>query len=109
MRRIDVSAALSLAEDTRDVAVENMELVGTTVEGVVRVCNLAFEKWIAVRFTLDKWKTTSEVTARYKESLPTGTMYHFIITIKLGRRCFPRGEDPLPRCPIFGFRSRNLE
>jgi len=30
MRRIDVPAALPLAEDLRDVAVENIELVGTT-------------------------------------------------------------------------------
>jgi hypothetical protein len=69
MRRIDVPAALPLDEDLRDVAVENSELVGSTVEGVVRVRNLPFEKWIAVRFTLYKWQTTSEVTARYKESL----------------------------------------
>jgi len=82
MRRIDVSTALLLAEGLRDVAVENMELVGSTVEGV-RVRNLAFEKWLAVRFTLDKWQTTSEVTARYKESLPNGTVDRFVFTIKL--------------------------
>jgi hypothetical protein len=82
MRRIDVPAALPLAEDLRDVAVENIELVGTTVEGVVRVRNLAFEKWIAVRFTLDKWQTTSEAP-RGKESLPNGTVDRFVFTIKL--------------------------
>jgi len=43
-----------LDEDLRDVAVEDSELVGSTIDGVVRVRNLAFEKWIAVRFTLDK-------------------------------------------------------
>ena len=63
MRRIDVSTALLLAEDLRDVAVENIELVGTTGEGVVRVRNIAFEKCIAVRFTLDKWQTTTEASA----------------------------------------------
>ena len=82
MRRVDVPTALPLAEDLRDVAVENI-LVGTTVEGVIRVRNLAFEKWISVRFTLDRWQTTSEVTARYKESLPNCTMDRFIFTIKL--------------------------
>ncbi len=54
MRSIDGPAALPLADDVRDVAVENIELVGTTGEGVVRVRNIAFEKCIAVRFTLDK-------------------------------------------------------
>ena len=40
MRSIDVPVPLPLpAEDMRDVAVENIELVGTTVEGVVRVRN----------------------------------------------------------------------
>jgi hypothetical protein len=83
MRRIDVPTALSLAEDTRDVAVEDIELVGSTVEGVVRVRNIAFKKWIVVRFTLNKWQTTSKVTAQYKESLPNGTMDPFVFTIKL--------------------------
>ena len=82
MRKIDVPALPSLAEDTRDVAVESIDLVGTTVEGVIRVRNIAFEKWIAVRFTLDKWQTTSEVTARYKESLFDG-MDRFTFAIKL--------------------------
>ena len=55
MRSIDVPVPLLLAEDMRDVAVENIELVGTTVEGVVRVRNITYEKWIAVRFTIDSW------------------------------------------------------
>jgi len=83
MHRIDVPAAPPLAEDLREVAVENIDLVGTTIEGLVRVRNIAYEKWIAVRFTLDKWQTTSEVTARYKESLPNGTIDHFTFSIKL--------------------------
>ena len=77
MHRIAVPAALPLDGDLRDVAVENSELVGSMVEGVVRVRNLAFEKWIAVRFTLDKWQTTSEVNARYKEPLPNCTLGPF--------------------------------
>jgi hypothetical protein len=83
MHHIDVPTAPSLSEDTRDVVVENIDLVGTTIEGIVRVRNLAFEKWITVRFTLDKWQTISEVTARYKESLPDGTFDRFMFTIKL--------------------------
>lgn len=40
-----------------------------SVRGTVRVRNLAFEKWVAVRFTLDGWKTVSEVSADWSESL----------------------------------------
>lgn len=83
MRRIDVPTPLPLAVDTRDVTLESIDLVGTTVEGVVRVRNIAFEKWIAVRFTLDKWQTTSEVTARYKESVADCHVDRFIFAIKL--------------------------
>jgi hypothetical protein len=109
MRSIDVSAALILAEDMRDVAVENIELVRNTDEGVIRVCNIAFEKCIAARFTLEKWQTTSEVTARYKESLPKWHHRPLYFHNQTGRRCFPRGgEEPPSRCPIFGFRLRNM-
>ena len=92
MHRIDVPPLLPLAGDTRDVAVESIDWVGTTVEGVVRVRNLAFEKWIAVRFTLDNWQTTSEVTARYKDSLPNGTFDRFAFEIKLAD-VFSRAEE----------------
>ena len=83
MHRIDVPIASSMAEDTCDIAVENIDLVGTTVEGSIRVRNLAFNKCIAVYFTFDHWETTSEVTARYKESLPDGTFDWFMFSIKL--------------------------
>ncbi|KAI9508814.1 putative phosphatase regulatory subunit-domain-containing protein [Russula earlei] len=83
MHRIDMPTTRPLVEDARDVAVENVDLTGTTIEGVVRVRNIAFEKWIAVRFTLDNWQTTSEVTARYKESFLDGTIDRFVFSIKL--------------------------
>jgi hypothetical protein len=83
MHRVDVPSVPLLADDKRDVVVESMDLVGTTIEGVVRVHNLAFQKWVAVRFTLDKWQTTSEVTARYKESLHNGTIDRFMFSVKL--------------------------
>jgi len=43
MRSIDVPATLPLAEDMRDVAVENIELVGRRVRVLFALRNIAFE------------------------------------------------------------------
>lgn len=40
--------------------------------GVVAVHNLAFSKSVTARFTLDYWKTTSEVSAEYSNDLRRG-------------------------------------
>ncbi|KAI0648411.1 putative phosphatase regulatory subunit-domain-containing protein [Trametes meyenii] len=69
-----------------DLALEGLVLSedGTALNGTVRVKNLAFEKWVAVRFTVDAWQTTSEVTARYSESLEGGVFDRFAFSIRLG-------------------------
>lgn len=54
-----------------------------TITGSVRVRNIAYEKWLAVRFTLDWWQTTSEVTARYDKSIEDCTFDIFTFTIRL--------------------------
>ncbi|KAJ7042085.1 putative phosphatase regulatory subunit-domain-containing protein [Mycena alexandri] len=56
---------------------------GTSVTGTVAVRNIAFDKWVAVRFTFDDWQTTSEVTGRYSHSLPGGAVDVFAFTIRL--------------------------
>ena len=56
---------------------------GATIQGRVRVKNIAFEKWVAVRFTFDWWQTTSEVTARYAQTLEGGVYDIFAFTIRL--------------------------
>lgn len=63
----------SAAESEKvDVRLESVQLGedGNCIVGRVRVANLAFEKWVAIRFTCDWWQTTSEVTARYLETIP---------------------------------------
>ncbi|KAJ7063655.1 putative phosphatase regulatory subunit-domain-containing protein [Mycena amicta] len=55
----------------------------TSVAGTVAVRNLAFDKWVAVRFSLDDWQTTSEVTARYSHSQPGGMVDVFLFNIRL--------------------------
>ncbi|KAF8894802.1 putative phosphatase regulatory subunit-domain-containing protein [Infundibulicybe gibba] len=54
-----------------DVALEAFTLSSdlANIVGRVRVRNIAFHKWIAVRFTFDSWQTTSEVAAKYFESI----------------------------------------
>lgn len=55
--------------------------------GSIAVANLAFQKFVACRFTLDYWKTTSEVTAEYVGEIRDNAMAHsqdrFNFTIKL--------------------------
>ncbi|KAF8844239.1 hypothetical protein BDN67DRAFT_813442 [Paxillus ammoniavirescens] len=41
------------------------------LSGSVLVRNLAFEKHVAIRFTLDEWQTVSEVSAHYLDSIPS--------------------------------------
>ena len=41
-----------------------------TLRGSILVKNVAFEKLVALRFTLDNWQTTSEVTCKFVCSLP---------------------------------------
>ncbi|KZP16381.1 carbohydrate-binding module family 21 protein [Athelia psychrophila] len=68
-----------------DVALEELNLSSdlATIHGRVRVRNLAFEKWLAVRFTFDSWQTTSEVTAKYVESRNQNKYDIFGFTIRL--------------------------
>ena len=82
---------LGLREETReereraDVKLESLQLGedGLSIVGKVRVRNIAFEKSVAIRFTCDWWQTTSEVTARYVESLPGGLHDRFQFSIRL--------------------------
>jgi hypothetical protein len=46
------------------LSADNKNLVGS-----VAVANLAFNKYVVARFTLDYWKTTSEVVAEYNHDL----------------------------------------
>ncbi|KAI0803244.1 putative phosphatase regulatory subunit-domain-containing protein [Irpex lacteus] len=61
------------ASPLSNVLLETMTLPRTrppTLRGTVLVRNIAFEKNVAVRFTLDDWQTTSEVTCKHVVSLP---------------------------------------
>lgn len=53
------------------------------LKGIIRVRNIAFEKWVAVRFTLDWWQTTNETSATYKDSVQGGAFDRFQFSLKL--------------------------
>ena len=69
---------------TFDVRLEKAMLEDTTLVGHVIVRNVAFAKWVAVRFTLDAWQTTSEVAARHIASLRDGLFDRFEFRVRLG-------------------------
>ncbi|KAH7317532.1 putative phosphatase regulatory subunit-domain-containing protein [Rhizoctonia solani] len=71
--------------DGADVRVQSLVLSddGSSLIGRVLVRNIAFEKWVAARFTFDWWQTTSEVSARYIDTVGDG-VDRFGFTIKLG-------------------------
>jgi hypothetical protein len=55
--------------------------------GAVTVTNIAFEKRVSARFTIDDWKTVSEVPAEYKRSEHIkGASDRFSFTIALPSR-----------------------
>lgn len=72
------------ADVNAEVALEELSLSpdGTSVMGHVRVKNIAYAKWVVVRFTFDFWQTTSEVTGRYLESI-SDDFDRFVFSIKL--------------------------
>ena len=67
-----------------DVMLEDVALSKeATIYGHVKVKNLAFQKSVAVRFTFDFWQTTSEVSAKYEQSLAHGAFDRFSFVIRL--------------------------
>ena len=48
-------------------------LAAAVLIGNVIVKNIAFNKWVAVRFTFDHWQTISEVSATYDSTQDNGT------------------------------------
>lgn len=68
-----------------DITLQELTLLqdSASVQGHVRVKNVALEKAIVVRFTFDRWQTTSEVAAKYIASVEDNTFDVFSFTIRL--------------------------
>lgn len=64
------SHALGAPSPLQPIRLQSLELSpsGHEVRGTVAVLNLAFEKDVSARFSLDKWKTVSDVGAEHVQS-----------------------------------------
>ncbi len=58
------------------------------LEGFVRVQNIAYEKEICARFTLDGWNTWQDCTAVHLHTIPGGELDEFKFSIPLDSRSF---------------------
>ncbi|SMQ48573.1 unnamed protein product [Zymoseptoria tritici ST99CH_1A5] len=78
----------SFSRKTRPVRVERIFLSSdkSTLVGVCAVQNISFQKLVVARFTLDYWKTTSEVVAEFNNDVrspPSDGCDRFTFHIKL--------------------------
>ncbi|NXF82601.1 PPR3E phosphatase, partial [Sclerurus mexicanus] len=54
------------------------------LRGAVRVLNLAYEKVVSVRYTLDGWASCAEAPAAYQPGPPDGSTDRFAFLLPLG-------------------------
>lgn len=73
------------------VTVENVASRGMTVFATVRVRNIAYEKSVSVRYSVDAWKTSLDVPATYVSGSCDGPTDRFSFTIVL-KEDFPAGS-----------------
>ncbi|AFR95423.1 hypothetical protein C343_03522 [Cryptococcus neoformans C23] len=75
-KRTDFSPDARGSLTGENVILERVELqssTGLTLRGSVIVRNVAFRKWVAVRFTLDQWQTVSEIAGTHVCHIPAST------------------------------------
>lgn len=85
---------LPSSDEERDVFIQSLNLHrdSKSLQGAVSVRNLAFHKRVVVRFTMDDWQTTSEVSAHYAKSHLGGTFDEWAFSVKL-TDAWPRIEE----------------
>lgn len=88
---------------TQSVLLHSLDVVGNTVNGIISVMNLTFEKKISVQYTLNKWATENKCEARYsKKDCDNSDKFVFQITLK--ETDFPHFQLNEDRTMMFAIR-----
>ncbi|XP_065177160.1 glycogen-binding subunit 76A-like [Sycon ciliatum] len=66
------------------ISVENVAIRAMTVFAIVRVRNIAYEKHVAVRYTMDSWSTSKDIQASYVDGSCDGPTDRFSFTVLVG-------------------------
>lgn len=78
------------------VQLESMDLLHQEpylfLAGSITVSNLAFEKQVEVRYTIDNWETTRFLNAHYHHSTPSGDCFQFKLPLLQQQ---PEDESPI--------------
>ncbi|ORX84396.1 hypothetical protein BCR32DRAFT_242635 [Anaeromyces robustus] len=66
------------------MGLESIELVdGTILKGTIQVKNLAYHKYVVIRYTLDNWNTSKEAPAVYTSAVTNGTAFYSDVGLDL--------------------------
>jgi len=67
----------------RRVSLETCMVTQTSIDGIVRVANIAYEKCVSVRYTMNGWLAFTDVPASYIHGSSTGSTDQFRFSIPL--------------------------
>lgn len=88
---------------SQSVLLHSLDVVGNTVNGIISVINLTFEKKLIVKYTLNKWATEKCCEARYsKKDCDSSDKFVFQITLK--EHDFPQFQLNEDRTMMFAIR-----
>ena len=69
------------------ICLETFSMAENDLTGAARVVNLGFHKQVTVRWTVDRWKTSSDLEARYVDDLSEGLTDTFVFRLSSGLLC----------------------
>ena len=88
---------------SQSVLLHSLEFVGNTINGIISVMNLTFEKKIVVKHTLNKWVTEKQCEARYSKK-DCDNSDKFVFQISLKETDFPQFQLDEDRTMMFAVR-----